>query len=166
MPGSLTSGFLWSRWRGKRSRHSRRMRNPQLYVSGKKPMWLGTSPANPPLCDTIYVLYSNAVQASPFSVLVLIVHNFHGPNHLMIRQNEILKGLHLDKTENWLPTVWSYGLNINEQLRIRFARVSFASVQMNTNEIQIEFPIKQPDLQRTHFLSRSFQSSLQTIRSC
>ena len=27
MPGSLTSGFLWSRWREKRSRHSRRMRN-------------------------------------------------------------------------------------------------------------------------------------------
>ena len=30
MPGSLTSGFLWSRWRRKRSRHSRRMRNPQF----------------------------------------------------------------------------------------------------------------------------------------
>ena len=27
MPGALTSGFLWSRWREKRSRHSRRMRN-------------------------------------------------------------------------------------------------------------------------------------------
>ena len=36
--GSLTSGFLWRRWRGKLSRHSRRMRNPQFYVSGKKPM--------------------------------------------------------------------------------------------------------------------------------
>ena len=35
MPGSLTSGFLWSRWRWKRSRHSRCMRNPQSYVSGK-----------------------------------------------------------------------------------------------------------------------------------
>ena len=38
MPGSLTSGFLWSRGRGKRSRHSRRMRNPQFYVSGERPM--------------------------------------------------------------------------------------------------------------------------------
>ena len=38
MPGSLTNGFLWSRWRGKRSQHSRRMRNPQFYVSGKRPM--------------------------------------------------------------------------------------------------------------------------------
>ena len=36
MPGSLTIGFLWSRWWGKRSRHSRRMRNPQFYVSGKR----------------------------------------------------------------------------------------------------------------------------------
>ena len=38
MPGSLTRGFLWNRWRAKRSRHSRRMRNPQFYVSGKRPM--------------------------------------------------------------------------------------------------------------------------------
>ena len=39
MPGSLTSGFLWNRWRGRRSRHSRRMRNPQFCVSAKRPMW-------------------------------------------------------------------------------------------------------------------------------
>ena len=38
MPGSLTSVFLWSKWRGKRSRHSRRMHKPQFYVSGKKPI--------------------------------------------------------------------------------------------------------------------------------
>ena len=38
MPGLQTSGFLWSRWRGKRSRHSRRKRNPQTYVTGKRPM--------------------------------------------------------------------------------------------------------------------------------
>ena len=37
MPGSLTSGFLWSRW-GKRSRHSWCMRNPQFYVFGMRPM--------------------------------------------------------------------------------------------------------------------------------
>ena len=41
MPGSLTSGFVWRRWRGKCSRHSRRMRNPQIYVSGKRPMGMG-----------------------------------------------------------------------------------------------------------------------------
>ena len=36
--GSLTSRFLWSRWRRKCSRHSRCMRNPQFYVSGKRPI--------------------------------------------------------------------------------------------------------------------------------
>ena len=36
MAGSLTISFLWSRWRGKRSRHSRRMRKPKLNVSGKR----------------------------------------------------------------------------------------------------------------------------------
>ena len=38
VPGSLTSIFLWSRCREKCSRHSRRTRNPQFYVSGKRPM--------------------------------------------------------------------------------------------------------------------------------
>ena len=38
MPELLTSGFLWNRWRGKRSRPSRRMCNPQFYVSDKRPM--------------------------------------------------------------------------------------------------------------------------------
>ena len=38
MPGSLTNDFLWSRRRGKRSRHSRRMRKPRFYVSGKRPI--------------------------------------------------------------------------------------------------------------------------------
>ena len=37
MPGSLTSGFLWSRWRGKRPEHPRRMCNPQFYATGYKP---------------------------------------------------------------------------------------------------------------------------------
>ena len=35
---SLNCVFLWSWWRGKRSRHSRRMRNPQFYVSDKRPL--------------------------------------------------------------------------------------------------------------------------------
>ena len=30
MPGSLTSGFLWSRWQGNHSRHSQGMCNPQF----------------------------------------------------------------------------------------------------------------------------------------
>ena len=38
MPESLTSGFLWSRWRGKRYRHSRLLCNQQFYVFGKRPI--------------------------------------------------------------------------------------------------------------------------------
>ena len=38
MSGSLNNGFLWSWRRGIRSRHSRRKRNPQFYVSGKRPI--------------------------------------------------------------------------------------------------------------------------------
>ena len=40
MPGLLTIGFLWSQWRGKRSRHSRCMHNPQFFVSGKRSIGL------------------------------------------------------------------------------------------------------------------------------
>ena len=38
MPWSLISGFLSGRWREKRSWPPRRMRNPQFYISGKRPM--------------------------------------------------------------------------------------------------------------------------------
>ena len=38
LPGSLTSDFLWSQWRGKRSRHSRCMRKQQFSVFGKRPI--------------------------------------------------------------------------------------------------------------------------------
>ena len=49
MPGSLTGGFVWSRMHGKCSRHSRRMRNPQFYVSGKGPNVLALF-----WCNTIF----------------------------------------------------------------------------------------------------------------
>ena len=42
VPGSLISGFFWSRWRGKRSR---RMRNPQFYVSGQRPIEPRSTPS-------------------------------------------------------------------------------------------------------------------------
>ena len=38
IPGSLTSGVLWTLWRGKRSRHSRHMRYLQLDLSCKRPI--------------------------------------------------------------------------------------------------------------------------------
>ena len=38
LPRSITIGFLWSWWRGKRSRHSRRMCNLQFCISRKRPI--------------------------------------------------------------------------------------------------------------------------------
>ena len=50
LPGSFTSGSLWSGWREKRSRHSRRMRNLQFYVSGKRPIiWISDGLVHWPL---------------------------------------------------------------------------------------------------------------------
>ena len=39
MPWSQTGGFLWNKWRGRCSRHSRRMCNPQFYFLVRCP-WL------------------------------------------------------------------------------------------------------------------------------
>ena len=52
MPGLLTSGFLWSRRRGKRSRHSRRMHNVQVHVSCKRPMKYNDI-QDPAVCGTL-----------------------------------------------------------------------------------------------------------------
>ena len=51
MPGSLTSSLFWIRRRGKRSR---RMRNPQFYVSGKRPMKLPSVS----MIDNIFVSFT------------------------------------------------------------------------------------------------------------
>ena len=42
----VRDGVAYPQWRGKRSRHSRRMRNPQFYVSGKRPVviWISEHP--------------------------------------------------------------------------------------------------------------------------
>ena len=57
MVGSLTSGFLCNRRRGKRSRHSRRMRNPQFCVSDKRPM-VGAIMAQK-VADRLYYFHAN-----------------------------------------------------------------------------------------------------------
>ena len=76
MPGSLTSGLLLNRWRGKRSRHSRRMRKPQVYVSGKRPM--GVASHNKPdhsyfmsfhidnimICTKTEIFFTNSIKIS------------------------------------------------------------------------------------------------------
>ena len=49
MTGAKASGFFWRRWRGKPSQHSRRIRNPQLCVSGKGPVVTTTHHLHPKL---------------------------------------------------------------------------------------------------------------------
>ena len=92
MPGSLTSGFLWSRWRGKCSRHSRRMRNPQFYVSGKRPMpsegclltvgvicqWAGEPMPSEGCLLTVGVICQWAVEAIPSEGLPSDSQNYMG----------------------------------------------------------------------------------------
>ena len=59
--GMLTSGFLRSRWQGKRSRHSRHMHNPQFYVSGKRTIYwkpkVVMMPTLPPLVAPRVVMH-------------------------------------------------------------------------------------------------------------
>ena len=63
MLGSLTSGFLWIQWWGKRSRHSRRMHNPQFEVTGKRPIATYTASK----LVSYYVLQVNVTGTSQFS---------------------------------------------------------------------------------------------------
>ena len=74
-----TSGFLWSRWRGKRSRHSRRMRIPQVCVSGKRPMALSAGAApfcNQAICNhalnKIIVVWIEPVHQICFQMILLL----------------------------------------------------------------------------------------------
>ena len=81
MSGSLTSGLLWSRWWGKRSRHSRRMHNPQFYVSGRSPclvLWnlhLDISPYSCGCKTPIVVLIQHKLCSSLFMFVLMMLSN-------------------------------------------------------------------------------------------
>ena len=69
-------GIANPRWRGKRSRNSRRMRNPQFYVSGKRPMGsytllsllIASSILRHKLQLNAWTAYNKAAPDSPISV--------------------------------------------------------------------------------------------------
>ena len=69
MPGSLTSGFRWSRRRGKRSLRSRRMRNQRFYVSGKRPTY-----ASPNIVYFVVVVLSVAVDSHDTLSILFRIH--------------------------------------------------------------------------------------------
>ena len=112
MPGSLTCGFLWFRWRGKRSRHSRRMRNPRFYVSVKRPI-AGDTIRIPVPCHTVNV----ALQLSVGNVFDLL--NFkciitHDPvvlgKALLIQYGGFHYVLYIKSTNllSWSSGLWSF----------------------------------------------------------
>ena len=78
MLGSITSGFLWSRWRGKRSRYSRRMRHPQLKVTDM----IGTWMSDPYKCgSTDHICESE--QPVPSKVVLISLHQEHSNQNLV-----------------------------------------------------------------------------------
>ena len=98
IPGSLTSGFLWSQWREKRSRHSRRMRNPQFYASGKRPI-------KGRLCIMIFYAFfwrvcSYSFVGSSYHVQLYIVWGitFSATRRVQLRWYHRLKAAHCRRT--------------------------------------------------------------------
>ena len=74
-------GIANPHWRGKRSRHSRRMRNPQFYVSGKRSMDLAPS-FESYFCNlsviiatvTLHVVINNFICHQPLDISKLSQH--------------------------------------------------------------------------------------------
>ena len=92
MPGSLISGFLWSQWRGKRSRHSRRMRNPQFYVSGKRPI-----PSYLPPDLTNCLLYMYILLSKLLSTVMML---------LSIQQHLIITKQNYQSNNKYVLMIW------------------------------------------------------------
>ena len=104
MARSLTSGFLWIRRRGKRSQHSRRMRNQQFYGSCKRPM---------PRCHRLNLLersFSNDAGVNKRHVNGLE----HGCGISMANALEILQSCNK-------PSIWSLAMDFNLTLFADFS---------------------------------------------
>ena len=107
MPGSLTIGFLWSRWWGKRSRHSRRMCNPQSYISDKRPIMLMCR-ARHSLMQTykstpiqeVCATNSMLLPGSHFPVCAPVISHtpFHDMSYIVLHVNKVLKEMKVMNT--------------------------------------------------------------------
>ena len=82
MSGPLTSGFLWSRRRGKRSWHSRSLRKPQFCVSGKRPMsGANCSQNGPPTIYTTHYIFGFVVICHSYAIMFQSIRvNYQWPN--------------------------------------------------------------------------------------
>ena len=102
MPGSLTIGFLWSRYR-----HSRRLHNPQFYVSGKRPM-------NHVIWSIFIVYYFHAwlryMQIGIYCFILFIillttdVNEHDASKHFFVKKAKVRLSLKKFKTTNQLLT--------------------------------------------------------------
>ena len=114
MPGSLNIGFLWSRWRGKRSRHSRRMRNPQFYVSGNRPMSI-LQTAHKPFLETTASLPWRITGVSNEPISDWLVKNTTIKSLKFIRSSLLHKPVELNGHQNVLSLfVEGYGIHNSE----------------------------------------------------
>ena len=89
MPGSLTSGFFWRRWRGKRSRYSWRMRNPQFYVSGWRP-----------IDSTMYSAWQSSYKETHLRLSAGGICRYYTPWSVLLR-----KVTQVWLNHHWIPTV-------------------------------------------------------------
>ena len=89
MSGSLTSGYLWSRWREKRSRHLRRMRNPHFHVSGKrcKPRVRRSYVRDPGVLSRLITKHRKILYEGGYSLLCPIVVEFRNGHYRFMCQN-------------------------------------------------------------------------------
>ena len=125
MPGSLISGFIWSRWRLKRSRHSRRMRNPQFYVSGKRPIgWTNDDTVHRCVIRAQCVEYLRVIAIGTVLLCKLLCSylptysHIHVDNRVSIRCNSLWNYLYVNKMRfvcNQYPLThqWHLGFYIN-----------------------------------------------------
>ena len=99
MPGLLTNGFVWSRWRRKRSRHSRRMHHPQFYVSGKRSMIMSTNRAIKVLC--CQVAWNKSVCLSDITKSLNFNHRSHSQSWI----------INQERNQNSIPSVAGWKWN-------------------------------------------------------
>ena len=109
MLGSLTSGFLWSGWRGKRSRHSRRMRNPQFCLSGKRPISpihtlhaAHFAPSHHPYCTLCAVIVSPMSCFLAFSSWVRAMLQYIQPVRKPVDYKAYLIFIYIYHNDAWL----------------------------------------------------------------
>ena len=151
--GSLNSGFLWSRWRGKCSRHSQRMRNPYFTYLVRGPLCLQfespghiiiLGPSLQPsaatlLASKLVMLSSHFISQWEFYIIKRFVN--HNTSKWPTRFHRILwqfrrtdlTGVFFWKNENWVGIIFLSCL----WLSIFFLPISLYSVGIDSRLFHI-----------------------------